>query len=299
MARRVAMVGFTLVLTYSCFAAGPVLAQSADLKLLPADGFTGAWKKSAPPRTFTSADLYGHINGGAELFLELGFEQLTVQKYKDGANELGVEIYRMADATAARAIYVSRRGKETPDPSLKARHTASRHQLQFQRDRYYVIVNNMSGGTAVTPVLVSAAAAVVQLIPADGPIPSLALLPKAGLVSNSERIIRGTFTLQAVFTLGEGDILSLGGGLTAMAGDYKSEAGASTLVVAEYPTPAAASAAFAHLTRHLDTYLKPVTKTSSKLVFQDFEKKYGVATVAGKRLEIRLRLTQPPQAPRL
>lgn len=295
MTQRIARI-FTLVLTLTLVSGGtaPLLAQSADLRLLPADGFTGAWKKSASPRTFTSADLYGHINGGAELFLELGFEQLTVQKYSDGANELGVEIYRMADATAARAIYVSRRGKETPDPALKARHTVSRHQLQFQRDRYYVIVNNVTGSTAVTPALVSAAAAVAKLIPADGPIPALALLPKAGLVPNSERIIRGPFTLQAIYTLGEGDILSLGGALTAMAGDYTSAAVASTLIVAEYPTPAAASAAFAFLASRLDTYLKPVTKTSSKLVFQDFEKKYGVATVTGKRLEIRLRLAKPP-----
>jgi hypothetical protein len=286
------------VLSLAILAARPAFAQSADLKLLPADGFAGAWKKSAPPRTFTSADLYGHINGGAELFLELGFEQLTVQKYKDGANELGVEIYRMTDATAARAIYIARRGKETPDPTLKTRHTVSRHQLQFQRDKYYVIVNNVSGGTAVTPVLVNAAATIVKLIPADGPIPALALLPKAGLVPNSERVIRGTYTLQAIFTLGDGDMLSLGGTLTAAAGDYKGAAGTTTLIVSDYPTPAAAAAAFAYLTNHLDSYLKPTTKTSSKLVFQDFEKKYGIATVAGKRLEIRLRLTQPPQAPR-
>lgn len=298
MIRRVAVMGLTLVLTATCFMATPAFAQSADLKLLPADGFAGAWKKSAPPRTFTSADLYGHINGGAELFLELGFEQLTVQKYKDGANELGVEIYRMTDATAARAVYIARRGKETPDPALKARHTVSRHQLQVQRDKYYVIVNNVSGGTSVTPVLINAAASVVKLIPTDGPIPALALLPKANLVPNSERIIRGTYTLQALFTLGEGDMLSLGSKLTAAAGEYTGGAGTTTLIVSEYPTPAAAAAAFAYLTNHLDTYLKPMTKTSSKLVFQDFEKKFGIATVAGKRLEIRLRLTQPPQAPR-
>jgi hypothetical protein len=238
--------------------------------------------------------LYGYINGGAELFLELGFQQLTIQKYKDGANELGVEVYRMTDATAARAVYVSRRGKETPDPGLKARHTVSRHQLQVQRGQYYVIVNNVSGGTAVTPVLVKAAAAVVAAIPADGPIPALALLPQAGLVPGSERIVRGPFTLQAVFTLGDGDILSLGGTLTAVAGDYKDASGTTTAIVVEYPTPAAAAAAFAYLAGHLDTYLKPTAKTAARLVFQDFDKKFGVATVAGRRLEVRVHLVKPP-----
>jgi hypothetical protein len=273
-------------------AAGPAQAQapSADLKLMPADGFTGAYKRSAPPRTYTSADLYGYINGGAELFLELGFDQLTIQRYKDGSTELGVEIYRMTDPTAARAVYVSRRGRETPDPALKARHTVSKHQLQLQRDRYYVIVNNVSGGAAVAPALTAAASAVAKAIPADGAIPALALLPKAGLVPGSERLIRGTYTLQAVFTLGEGDMLSLGGKLTAVSGDYKDASGTSTLIVAEYPTPAAATTAFAYLALHLDSYLKPMTKTATRLVFQDYEKKFGVATVAGTRLEARIHL---------
>jgi hypothetical protein len=280
------------------FAAAPATAaaQPADLKLMPTDGFAGAYKRSAPPRAYTSADLYGYINGGAELFLELGFEQLTIQRYKDGANELGVEVYRMADATAARAVYVSRRGRETPDPGLTARHTVSKHQLQFQRDRYYVIVNNVSGGAAVTPALVAAAAAVAKAIPADGAIPALALLPKAGLVAGSERLIRGPYSLQAVFTLGEGDMLSLAGTLTAVAGDYKDATGPFTLTVAEYPTPAAATAAFGYLIGHLDSYIRPISKTATRLVFQDFEKKYGVATVAGKRLEIRLRLTTAPKS---
>jgi hypothetical protein len=270
------------------------LAQSADLGLMPPDGFAGAWKKPAPPRTYTSADLYGYIDGGAELFLEVGFEQLTIQKYKDGAQEIGVEIYRMTDVTAARAIYQSRRGKETPDPTLRARHTASRHQLQLQRGRYYIIVNNVSGAAANASVLVSAASAVAKAVPADGAVLALALLPTAGLVTGSERIIRGPVTLQAIFTLGDGDILSLGGHLTAVAGDYKDAAGTWTTVVCDYPTPVRAEAALAYLAGHLDSYLKPTGKTANRLTFQDFEKKFGVATVAGKRLEVRVHLAKPP-----
>ena len=56
-----------------------VAQKAGDVNLLPADGFSGMWKKNGPMKVFTSEDLYGHINGGAEAFLELGFEQLTVQ----------------------------------------------------------------------------------------------------------------------------------------------------------------------------------------------------------------------------
>ncbi len=63
----------------------------------------------------------------------------------------------------------------------------------------------------------------------------------------------------------------------------------------DYPTPAAVGAAFKHLTANLDTYLKPTAATDGRLVFQDYEKKYGVVTVAGRRLQVRLHLTKPPE----
>ena len=262
--------------------------------MLPSDGFSGAWKKNGPTKVFRSEDLYGHINGGAEAFLELGFDQLTVQKYRDGANELAVEIYRMTDPTAARGIYLARCGKETPDPALKERHTASRQQILLQRNRYYLVLYNTAGGAANAPMLVKAAQAIVPKLPADAPVPALALLPPAGLVPGSARIIRGPVGLQALYTLGDGDILQLGGKITGAAGDYKDAAGASTLIVVDYPSPAAATAAFKHLKANLDTYLKPASATDSRLVFQDYEKKFGVASVNGKRLEMRLHLAKPP-----
>jgi hypothetical protein len=276
----------------------PALARAqkaaGDASLLPADGFSGTWKKNGPARVFTSADLYGHINGGAEAFLELGFEQLTVQKYRDGANELTVEIYRMADPTAARGIYLARCGKESPDPALKERHTASRQQILLQRHRYYLVLYNTAGGPANAPMLVKAAQAIAAKMPADAPVPVLDVLPAAGLVPGSARVIRGPVSLQALYTLGDGDILQLGGKITGAAGDYKDAAGATTLIVVDYPAPAAAAAALKHLKANLDTYLKPTASTGGFLVFQDYEKKYGVVTVAGRRLQVRLHLAKPP-----
>ena len=45
---------------------------------------------------------------------------------------------------------------------------------------------------------------------------------------------------------------------------------------------------------NLDTYLKPTASTGGLLVFQDYEKQFGVVTVAGRRLQARLHLTKPP-----
>ena len=285
-------------------AAVAVVGGPLDAALLPPDRFLGVWGRVAAPVAFTRADLYGRINGGAEVFLELGFEQLVVQRYHNaagatpgGSNPTGaaveVEIYRMADATAARGIYLARRGKEARDPTLRERHTVGRHQLMLQRDRYFVVVTNRSG--ADVAVLVRFGRQVATGIPVDGSVPALSLLPREGLVAGSERLLRGAVGLQATYTLGEGDLLQLGGATTAAAADYRDAArGPHTRIVAEYGTAAAALAVLRHVKTNLDTYLKAVSATDTRLVFTDYEKKYGVVAVTGRCLEVVVHLTQPP-----
>jgi hypothetical protein len=266
---------------------------TSDTRLLPPDGLPPGWKKSGPQRVFTSADLYGHINGGAETFLELGFERLTVQRYEGAAGALAVELYRMSDATAARGVYLARRGKESRDPALPERHTANQYQLLLQRERFFLIVNNLAGGAATAPVMIRAAAAAVAQLPRDVPVKELEALPATGLVGGSERILRGPFGLQAIYTLGDGDMLQLGGRVTAVSGNYAGmAAGPYTLIVATYPSASAATAAFRYIRSHLDPLLKPTSTQATRLVFQDYERKYGIVNVSGTRIEITVHLQQ-------
>lgn len=73
--------------------------------LLPADGTAPGWQRKGQERLFDGAALYRHINGGAELYLQLGFDRLAVQDYASDANEIRVEIYKMNDASGAVAVF--------------------------------------------------------------------------------------------------------------------------------------------------------------------------------------------------
>jgi hypothetical protein len=266
-------------------------AQSTgDRGLLPEGAAVAGWTKGGAPRVFTSADLYGYIDGGAELFFEFGFDQLTLQKYRKGPQEVAVEIYRMTDPVAAAGTYYMKRGKETPDAGFRERHTVSRHQLIFQRHRYYVTVNNLGGGDGLVPDLVRFGRAVAARLPVNVPPAELERLPAAGRVAGSERLFRGPVALQSLFTLGDGDILQQKGRITGVAADYKDQAGASTLLVVQYPTTTAARQAMVFLQKNLDKYLERVSATPERLIFRDYEKKFGAATVKGTRLEVRLHL---------
>jgi hypothetical protein len=273
----------------------PALAAD-DTALLPPDGFAAGWKRAAPPKRFAQADLYGYIDGGAELFLEYGFEELTVQKYRNGADEFAIEAYRMTDPAAAAGIYLMKAGKETPGPGFRERHTANKYQLMFCRNRYFVIVNNLAGKEAFAPVQVKFASYIAAKLPAPSALADLQLLPRAGLVPGSARLVRGAYGLQSVFTLGDGDILMLERKLTAAAGNYKSATGDYTLIVASYADAAQAKRAFDHLQKTLDRYLKVVEQKPDRFVFEDYSKKYGVVTVTGRRLEAKVKLAQRPGA---
>ncbi len=271
-------------------------AAGGEDGLLPPSGFAGGWTRNGQAKIFPASALYNHIDGGAEIFLELGFEEATVQRYTRAADEIVVECYRMRDAEAALAIYLDKCGAETPSPGFDERHTAGRYQLLFVRDRYFVILNNPPGTPAVAPALVEFARAIAGRLPPGGNVRAFDVLPREGIVPGSLRLIRGGVGLQEIATLGDGDILSLGGTLTAAAARYTGgAAGDRTLVVVVYPSEAEAATAFRHLADHLDPEIRPLAAADRRLVFASYDGTFGVAARAGARLELSLRLKARPE----
>jgi len=284
-----------LAATFLVLAAAAARAEG-DPALVPPGGFREGWSRSEAVRVFNGADLYGHIDGGAEIFLELGFDALTLARYRHAEDEIVLEIYRLGDPGAAWGIYLAKCGKETPDPSFAERHTAGRYQLAFVKGRYYVLVNNDAGTPEVAKLLIDIGRLVAAGIPAAERPPILDGLPKDGLVPSSVRLVRGHFGLQAVAgSLGDGDLLLLGGKLTAVAGEYRQQGGdRRTLILSDYPSPEAAAAAYANVRGHLDPLLKVVSTTESRVTFQDPAGKFGAFTRDGSRVTVDLDLATKP-----
>lgn len=96
-------------------------------------------------RHFTGKELYGYIDGGAELYLEYGFEELTVQQLQQGEQELLVEIYRMKDAEAAFGIFSVSHQKCYFIENFTRYHCDSPYQLLFVKGVYFVVITNYQG----------------------------------------------------------------------------------------------------------------------------------------------------------
>jgi hypothetical protein len=266
-----------------------VLAGTAVPAPLPADGEVAGLRRDGAGELFRGAELYGHIDGGAELYLEFGFDELTVRRYAGDGSALEAELYRMSDADAALGVYLSRCGRETPDAALAARHTVGRLQLLLVRERYLLVLTGDPERPPARAVLLTFAGAVTDQLPPPAAVAAAGWLPATGRREGSLRLARGPVALQAIVELGEGDVLSLAGRLTAAAASYDDDAGGvSTRVAVEYPDQASAAAALAHLRAALGPGLEVVGGDERRLELRDRSGRPGGVVLDGCRLAVTL-----------
>jgi hypothetical protein len=275
------------------------LLTAAPLPVLdfPGDNFYPGWVRSGAGEKYEAAGLYNVIDGGAELFLEMGFSDLRVQKYLGSGAEIAVEAYRMENEAAALGIYLLKCSKETPLPGIVGRHSGDRFQIALLKSNYFIFINNFSGRAELLPVMTALAMQIGAAIPAGAPVRELDILPAQNQVPGTALLLRGPYSLQAVYTLGLGDILLLGGKIFAAAAVYREASGQSyTMIVAPYADDALARAAFANLRRNFDSYLQVLGAGTDFFVFKDFQNYFGRAGIREKKIVILVKLAQQPDS---
>jgi len=291
------MAGCLLVLSWTA-------PSPADVRL-PGDQFHPGWTAAGRPVRFMKADLFNHIDGGAELFLEFGFVQVDIQRYRRGPDELELESYEMESPAAALGIYLMNCGREAGFPEIPARNSSEVSQATILKGRYFLHVNNGQGTPDLRPAMAALARAVLEKIPEESPGPILEMLPREGRVPGSERLVRGPVGLQAFFTFGEGDVLKLGGRVFGLLAEFKVSGASnfSRLVIA-YPDERSAEAAFENLKANFDPYLKITDTEPTAFGFVDFQKKSGRVELRHNVLDLRFNiasrvgpLAPPPRLP--
>jgi hypothetical protein len=95
--------------------------------------------------SYDGSALWGYMNGGADLYLEYGFEYLTVQTIQYRGSEYQVEFYKMSTPEGAFGIYsVSTFGGE--NQSCAGRFNLLwKTQFQLAIGNYYVTIAALSG----------------------------------------------------------------------------------------------------------------------------------------------------------
>jgi len=96
-------------------------------------------------RVFTGSSLFGYINGGAELYLEYGFDvaTVTVINYKGG--EYKTEVFKMTGPEEAFGIFSVSKYRCTGMPALSKFTCQTKYQLQICKGPYYISIINKTG----------------------------------------------------------------------------------------------------------------------------------------------------------
>jgi hypothetical protein len=195
----------------------------------------------------------------------------------------------MSDGAAALGIYLMKCGVETPAPEITARNTTSSMQIHLVHGSSFVTLNNLSGSSEAASALPVIAAQLVKSLPPAKPATVFEQLPTESRISGTERIVRGPYTLQSMYTFGDGDVLKLAKyGVTAVAARYGNADAPITLITVDYNSTGAAATAFAHLVANLDEYLKPIEQSENRLVFEDWDNRIGEISLIDSRVEARI-----------
>jgi len=271
-----------------------IARSNAEIKF-PGDLFMPGWLKSGNMLAFNKNDLYGYINGGAELFLEFGFIKLVVQHYQQAEQEISIEAYAMECPEAALGIYLQKCGKESPIEDVLARNSGNRYQIIAVKNSYFLIVNNYECDNDVLPAMIQLMNQTLATISQGEPISLFNKLPEENRIADSEFIFRGPFALQPIFTFGKDDIFQLNGKLFGVAADYKSEQqNRYTKMIILYPNQDTAANVLNYIKSNLDPYLEMQDQWNSGLVFKDFQNKYGLILLTGSTIEINIHLLNLP-----
>jgi hypothetical protein len=253
--------------------------------VLPGGGFVPGWKTAGAERIFTSEDLYNYINGGADLFLELGFDTLCVQKYQREFQQLQVDIYKMQNPSAALGIYLYKAGNETSRANLPERNSCNRYQYSLWKGRYFIQISNFSGDTSLTGIMDTLSILITDRIKA-GSTEILAFLPMENKIPGSERIFRGPLSLQPVYHSSAGDFLNLHGKIYGVAAKYIEWDTTFTRMVIPYPDHGTAELTYNNIMRNPDLFSCSKEGKNNTLVFVNDENNSGYILLRGKILEM-------------
>jgi hypothetical protein len=115
--------------------------------LLPGSGDLPGWAPDGSPQAAEGQELFALINGGAELFLQAGFDRAATQAYRgDGDRRVDLEIYRMRAPQAAEAVYGKKVAGGEPRIPLGAGGSRGEYYVIFWQGRFLVTVTGSDPG---------------------------------------------------------------------------------------------------------------------------------------------------------
>ncbi|PTY03734.1 hypothetical protein DB347_21110 [Opitutaceae bacterium EW11] len=185
------------ILVLSLAAIGSVVG--ADLRLaLPGSGTPAGWRLREAARVFAADDAFELVDGGAELYLEYGLEQVASAIYAGADSEtVQLDLWQMRDPAAACGVFSVTRATEGKPAGIGQEAVAANYYLSFWSGPFFVTVTGSRDTESIRTAVQAIALGVAANLPAVGKLPVLyAQLPPGGL--KTRRFVRGNIALSNV-----------------------------------------------------------------------------------------------------
>ncbi|GAB4370439.1 MAG: hypothetical protein Kow0042_12690 [Calditrichia bacterium] len=156
--------------------------------------------KITDTEVYQAGELYGYINGGAEIYLEYGFESVTVQNLVYKQNEFQIEYYKMTDPLAALGIFSLNKHNCQNKLELSRLICRTPFQTMLTRGPYYITITNYQGGEEAGRLADQLSEKIMQKIPASAEDVHK-IIPNPFFRSHIDRlkICRGPLSLQSCY----------------------------------------------------------------------------------------------------
>lgn len=148
-------------------------------------------------QTFDGSSLWGYMNGGADIYMEYGFEILRVQEFSKDEEILKMELYKMSDPVSAFGIYSIKSFKCAESGILTGIDCLNAYQFQLVYGDYYISITNESGSEKAKPLMLEIAQKIRPLLKSkDLQLPCTWLTDSLGRSPYDIKMIMGPLGLQ-------------------------------------------------------------------------------------------------------
>jgi hypothetical protein len=145
-------------------------ADRSLLLLLPSSDDVRPWVPDAPAQVAEGQQLFALINGGAEIFLQHGFERAAAQTYSHaGDRHIQVEIYMMGTADGATEVFLRKTGATELPLVIGDAGIRGEYYIVFRTGRFLVTVTAGDAQADAQAMVLRMAHAIERRIPATCP----------------------------------------------------------------------------------------------------------------------------------
>jgi hypothetical protein len=147
--------------------------------------------------SFDGSSLWGYMNGGADIYLEYGFEVLRVEEFSAEDENIKMELFRMYDPLSAFGIYSIKTFKCNESNVLIRPDCLNKYQFQLLHGVYYVQLINESGSEKAKQHMTGIASALIQKLgESDLELPIKYLTDSLHLSPADIKMVKGELGLQ-------------------------------------------------------------------------------------------------------